>query len=146
MGTARARPLDVSDTWRIPADELRVETATSGGPGGQHVNRTETQVILRFALAQTRSVPESVRERVCRALAHRITQSGELVVRCSQSRSQQQNLERARERMAELLRRAARPPKPRKATRPTRGSKERRLKEKRRRSETKRQRRSRGDE
>ncbi len=133
-------PLRVHSRLVIPPEELRAEFVRSGGPGGQNVNRRSTQVILRFDVRGSRALGDARRARIERALAHRLTAAGEIVVRASRHREQRRNLEDARERLAALLAEALRPPRPRKPTRPTRASKERRLAEKRRRSEVKRRR------
>lgn len=135
-------PLVLSKGRVVPADELRVEFARAGGPGGQKVNRTASKVVLRFAPLVSGAFDERERARLERALARRLTKAGELVLHASRHREQARNLDDARERLAELLERAlAPPPPPRKKTRPSRGARERRLKEKKRRGEVKRERR-----
>ena len=122
----------------VPASELSERFSRSSGPGGQGVNTTDSRVELSFDLARSPSVPEHLRERMLGRLAHR-TVDGVLTVVASQYRHQRANRQAARERLAQLLREAAAPPSPRRRpTRPTRGSKERRLAEKKRRGETKR--------
>lgn len=133
-------PLRVHSRLVIPPEELEVEFVRSGGPGGQNVNRRATQVILRFDVRRSRALGEARRARIERALPHRLTGAGELVVRSSRHREQRRNLEDARARLARLLAEALRPRRVRRATRPTRAAKERRLAEKRRRSEAKRRR------
>jgi ribosome-associated protein len=127
----------VSETLCIPDDEI-VETASrSRGPGGQHVNKTETRVTLRWSVAASRALSAEQRARLLRALAGRLTQRGELVVRCDRFRSRGRNRDFARQRLAELVRESLRVRTPRIGTRPTRGSAERRLAAKRGRGERK---------
>jgi ribosome-associated protein len=127
----------VTRTLVVPASELSERFSRSSGPGGQGVNTTDSRVELSFDLARSPSVPDHLRARMLSRLEHR-TVDGVLTVVASQYRHQRANRQAARERLAELLREAAAPPPPkRRPTRPTRGSKERRLAQKRRRSETK---------
>jgi ribosome-associated protein len=127
----------VTRTLAVPASELSERFSRSSGPGGQGVNTTDSRVELSFDLARSPSVPEHLRDRMLSRLEHR-TVDGVLTVVASQYRHQRANRQAARERLAQLLREAAAPPPPkRRPTRPTRGSKERRLAEKKRRSETK---------
>ncbi|MGA8211685.1 MAG: alternative ribosome rescue aminoacyl-tRNA hydrolase ArfB [Nocardioidaceae bacterium] len=121
----------------IPAGELVWRFSRSGGPGGQSVNTTDTRVELVFDVAGSPSLPAPVRARLLTRLGHRLV-AGELRLVASEYRSQHRNREAARARLAEVLHRASAPPPPqRRATRPTRGSKERRLAGKSRRSQTK---------
>jgi ribosome-associated protein len=115
----------------IPAAQLDESFDTSGGPGGQHANRNETAVRLRFDVAAS-SLPESVKQ----TLQERI---GDVVeVHAADSRSQFRNRALARQRMKDTIEEALKPRPKRKKTRPTRASKRRRVEEKRRRGETKR--------
>lgn len=136
-------PLVVSNRLEIPADELQVDTARSGGPGGQKVNKTETRVQLRFAVKDSRVLSEGQRRLILERLGSRMTRGGELLIDCSVHRSQQANLQAARERLAALLSDALAPRKKRRATKPTRSSVRRRLEGKRQRSDLKRDRRKR---
>jgi len=124
----------------LPADELSWTAARSGGPGGQHVNKTSSKVVLRWSLRGTRALGPRQRERAEKALASRLTTEGELIVAVDEGRSQLSNLRLARERLAELLRQALVVPKVRRATKPTKGSQRRRLAGKKHRSDIKRQR------
>ncbi|MEC8493942.1 MAG: alternative ribosome rescue aminoacyl-tRNA hydrolase ArfB, partial [Planctomycetota bacterium] len=117
----------------IAGSELEVRTSRSSGPGGQHVNKTETAVELRLDVGPSQSLSNHDKERVFEVLAPRLAGADStLIVRASSHRSQRRNLEEARERMAELLARALAPRKTRRATKPTRGSQRRRLDAKRR--------------
>jgi ribosome-associated protein len=134
-------PLVVRPGLSIPAEELDVRFARSGGPGGQNVNKVETKVDLRFRPAASRALGEAERARVLERLSGRLTEAGELVVVSAEHRDRARNLEAARARLAHLIAEALRAEKRRRATRPTAGSRRRRVEEKRRRSETKRARR-----
>jgi ribosome-associated protein len=131
----------VTDTVSIPMSELRFRFARSSGPGGQHVNRSATQVELLFDVAGSPSLNETQRRRVLRKLKSRIDKESILHLVSQETRSQLRNREEVVERFQELMREALRVPKRRRPTRPPRAARERRLKEKRRRSEIKRRRR-----
>ena len=138
--------LEVKPGLVIPADELEWSAARSSGPGGQNVNKLSTKVELRFDLPRTRALDPGVKARLARLAVNRLDADGKILVVSQSTRSQAQNLEDARSRLAELVRAALVAPKRRKPTRPTRGSKERRLESKRKLSERKRQRSGRRDE
>ncbi|MDT0268095.1 alternative ribosome rescue aminoacyl-tRNA hydrolase ArfB [Streptomyces sp. DSM 44915] len=122
----------------LPESELRWRFSRSSGPGGQHVNTSDTQAELRFDVAASTVLPEVWKERALARLAGRLTEGGELVVRASEHRSQLRNREAALRRLTELLTEAtAPPPRARRAKKPPRSLVERRLREKRRRSELK---------
>lgn len=130
--------LVVSARLVIPAAELNERFSRSSGPGGQGVNTTDSRVELFFDVARSPSVPETLRDRMLERLSGRLV-DGVVTVAASEHRAQRANRQAARERLAQLLREASAPPPPRRRpTRPTRGSKERRLAEKKRRGETKR--------
>ena len=139
-------PLRINSRLVLPAEELRVSFARSSGPGGQNVNKVETQVILRFSVAGSRALGEYRRNRLLERLKSRLTAGGELILRSSRTRSRQRNLEDARERLARLLAEGLRVDAARKPTRPTASSKRRRMEAKRRRGDLKRGRRLRGQE
>ena len=141
-----AGPLLVTSRISIPEAELSWRFSRSSGPGGQSVNTTDSRAELSFDVARSPSLPEHLRTRAQERLAGRLT-DGVVTVAASEHRSQLQNRDAAAQRLAQLLREAVSPPPPqRRATRPTRGSKERRLEGKRQRSELKRSRGSRGDD
>jgi len=131
----------ITNTVSISMSELRFRFARSSGPGGQHVNRSATQVELLFDVANSPSLNEMQRQRVLRKLRSRIDKEGTLHLVSQETRSQLRNREEVVERFQELMREALHVPKRRWPTRPTRAARERRLEEKRRRSEAKRSRR-----
>ncbi len=133
-----ADDLTVTRTLVLPAAELRERFSRSSGPGGQGVNTADSRVELSFDLAASPSVPEWLRARMTERLANRLV-DGVLTVAASEHRAQLQNRQAARDRLAGLLRDAAAAPPPvRRPTKPSRGSKERRIAQKKRRSVTKR--------
>lgn len=132
--------LQISPTLAIPDQELEERFVRSSGPGGQNVNKVSTAVELRFDVARSPSLPEAVRERLLARRDRRITDDGVLVLSAQRFRTQDRNREDARERLAAVIVAALTAPKKRVATKPTKGSKERRLGAKRERSTVKRHR------
>jgi ribosome-associated protein len=133
-------PLTVTAGIVVPEAELQWRFSRSSGPGGQSVNTTDSRVELSFDLAETQALDETLKLRATARLAGRLV-DGVITVAASEHRSQLRNREAAESRLAGLLRDAIAPPaRPRRATRPTRGSVRRRLDSKRRRSDLKRQR------
>ena len=130
--------LPITDQLAIPLSELDFRFSRSGGPGGQHVNRTATRVELLFDVAHSPSLTEEQRQRLLKRLAGRIDSEGILRVTAQSERSQLRNRQEAIERLQTLLRQALHIPKRRRRSRVPRWARERRLAEKRRRSETKR--------
>lgn len=133
--------LEVSPALTIPASELGWRFSRSSGPGGQHVNTSDSRVELTWDVVASPTLPEEQRTRLLSRLAGRLV-VGAITVSASEQRSQLRNREIALTKLAEILASALAPdPEPRRATRPTRGSMKRRLAAKEQRSETKQQRR-----
>jgi ribosome-associated protein len=121
----------------VPEAELDLRAVRSGGPGGQSVNTTDSKVELRWDLNATRALTSEQRERVRERLAPRLTDDGVLILRGSEHKSQLRNREAVLGRFRALVGEALEPPTPRRRTRPTRASKERRLRTKKHRGELK---------
>ena len=135
------RRLEVSPQLSIPLSEIVIRATPSSGPGGQHVNRSSTRIEVVWNVPASLVLTEAQRDRLLLRLAGRLDGDGDLRVVASDRRSQLQNRGAALERLAGVVGRALAMPKPRRATRPTRASKERRLESKKRRANTKRERR-----
>ncbi|MBN1627135.1 MAG: aminoacyl-tRNA hydrolase [Deltaproteobacteria bacterium] len=126
--------------YRISIDEreIREDFIRSSGPGGQNVNKVATAVQLRFDVGNSPSLPDDVRARLITLAGRRITKEGELVIKAARFRTQEHNRRDATERLVDLIRKAAAPPpKPRRETRPSKASKERRMDRKHRQGELK---------
>jgi len=126
---------------RAPEDVLRFRAMRSSGPGGQNVNKVSTKIELRIELTGI-PISASAKARLRRAASHLVTGDDELVISCDEHRSQRRNRQTCLDRLRELLVACMTPPKPRKKTKPTAGSKKRRLATKRKRGEVKRSRRA----
>jgi len=126
----------------IPASELEETASRSGGPGGQHVNKSNTRVTLRWGLRATSALDPATRRRVAERLGARVTRAGELIVHAGTHRSRERNRALARERLAELVRDALRTRAPRVPTRVGAGVRARGREDKRRHSVKKRSRRA----
>ena len=134
--------LEVTRTIVIPDAEFAWQFSRAGGPGGQHVNKTSSRAQLRWAVARTASLPDDVRARLMEQQAGRITTEGELLISSQVHRDQDSNRRECLQRLRAMILRALHPPKIRKATKPTRGSRKRRLAEKRHHSAAKKRRRT----
>jgi len=121
----------------VPADAIGWQFARSGGPGGQHVNRTSSKAVLRFDAAGAACLPADVRARLLARERSRLTDAGELVISCQVHRDQGRNVAECLERFAETIRKALTPPRRRKRTKPPRSAATNRLDTKRRRGDTK---------
>ena len=134
--------IEITATISLDPREIEESFIRSPGPGGQNVNKVATAVQLRFDLRSSPSLPEAVRARAERLAGRRLTKDGVVVITAARFRSQERNREDALARLVALLREAAQPPTPRKATRPSAGAKRRRLDDKTRRGTLKKLRRT----
>jgi ribosome-associated protein len=129
--------LNIDDALFLPLAELTFRASRSGGPGGQHVNTSSTRVELVWNVTESPSLTDAQRARIQKKLANRINAAGELLLAEGGSRSQHQNREAVVERLQVLLSEAMHIPKPRRKTKPSRASREKRLQQKKQRSEIK---------
>lgn len=135
-----SKRIPVTGSLHILKDDLTEDFVRASGPGGQNVNKVSTAVQLRFNLAGNETLPQDVKSRAARLAGSRLTLQGEIILQADRFRTRERNREDALERLLELLRRATEKPKPRKATKPTLGSKKRRLDAKKQRGQIKKMR------
>ena len=128
--------LEITPRIAIDERELDERFVRASGPGGQNVNKVSTAVELRFDIARS-SLPDDMKARVVALAGHRVTADGVIVIDSREHRTQAMNREAARARLVALLQQAAVRPRARRATKPGRGARERRLSEKKRRSDVK---------
>jgi ribosome-associated protein len=134
-------PLNLTDGFVVPEEDLEWKFVRASGPGGQNVNKVSSAVQLRFLLAQNTTLPAPVKNRLRRLAGQRLNEDGSILIIARNERSQDQNRREALDRLEALIAAALVPPKIRKKTRPTRASQERRIETKKQRSDTKRGRR-----
>src|SRR5216110_438936 len=119
--------LGITPALKIPDAELRLSFARSSGPGGQNVNKVSSKAILHFEVLTTPSLPPDVKQRFIERYKTRRTNAGEVVIHSEEYRDQPRNIEACYDKLREMILSVLRPPKKRRATKPTRGSKVRRL-------------------
>jgi ribosome-associated protein len=132
--------IPIKDNIVIPETELEIIVSRSGGAGGQHVNKTESRVTVRWNIKHTTALDETLKQRVLQNLASRLTDDGDLIVHNSETRSQQQNKENAIAILVKLVRKALYIPKKRMQTHKPKAAKEERLRAKAQRSKIKKMR------
>lgn len=139
--------LDVTESVRIPDHELKWSFVRAGGPGGQNVNKVASKAVLRWCAGATSAdIPPAAMARMRTRFPSRFTAEGNVLIQSQQYRDQERNREDCLAKLAEMIRESLVEPRPRKATRPTKGSQRRRLADKRHRSERKRRRRASGED
>lgn len=129
--------LSISPQISLPLQEIELTAIRSQGAGGQNVNKVATGIHLRFDIRNS-SLPEELQARLLRLKDQRISKEGVIIIKSQQTRSQEQNRLNAVAMLRQLIQKTLVPPKPRKKTKPTRSSKEKRLDEKKQRGQTKR--------
>ncbi len=123
--------MEITATIHVPDDELHFTFARSGGPGGQNVNKVASKAVLRWDLTANATLPADVKERLRGQQRRRLTTEGELVIQGQRFRDQERNRQDCLDRLRAMILEALHRPRPRKATRPSRASRERRLEAKR---------------
>jgi ribosome-associated protein len=127
----------VSPSISLSESELQFDFIRASGPGGQNVNKVSTAVQVRFDVNGSDALPEGVRQRLIKLAGSRMTNDGVLILTARRHRTQERNKQDGIDRLVQMIQEAASPPRRRKKTRPTRASKERRLKAKKARGDTK---------
>ena len=129
--------LEISPNIKIPEAELRLSFARSSGPGGQNVNKVSSKAVLHFDISGSPSLPPDVRARFVAQFPSRLTNAGEIVIHSDEFRDQPRNIQACFDKLRSMVLSVLRPPKKRRPTKPTKGSKVRRLNEKKHRSDVK---------
>mgnify|MGYP001812065612 CR=1 FL=1 len=129
--------LIINDRIQIPFDELHMSSSRSSGPGGQNVNKVNTKVTLHWNVAESTALPEDVQKRLMRVAANRVSKTGYLIVTSQRYRTRQRNYDDCLHKLRVMILDVAKPPKRRKATRPTLNSQLKRRRDKRRKSDKK---------
>ena len=138
--------ISVSTRITIPESELRFTFSRSSGPGGQNVNKVSSKATMHWNAVETPSLPDDVKERFLKTYASRLTNLGEVVIVSQESRDQPKNIQICQDKLRAMILEVLTPPKKRRPTKPTKGSKARRLDAKKGRSQVKENRRPiRGD-
>jgi ribosome-associated protein len=137
--------LQITTNIAIPDDELQFSFSRSSGPGGQNVNKVSSKATLRWAATASRQLPPGVRERFLSKFGSQLTKDGDLVIYSQEFRDQPKNIEACREKLRAMIAQVVTPPKKRRPTKPTKGSKVRRLNDKKSRSQLKQGRQFRGE-
>lgn len=132
--------IQITPSFQIDERELQLEYVRASGPGGQNVNKVATAVQLRFDITNSSSLASGIKGRLIQLAGNRVNADGILMIEAKRFRTQEANREDAIQRFVELVRRSIVPPKPRRKTKPTSASKEKRLKEKKQRGEIKKER------
>lgn len=138
--------LEIQEGLILPASDLSITAVRASGPGGQNVNKVASKVELRFDLERSEALSEEVKERLRRLAKNRLDSEGRLFLTSQKTRDQLKNVEDARQKLRALILQALEAPRPRKKTRPSRASVERRLAEKRERARIKQERARRPEE
>lgn len=132
--------LEITHKIFIPEEEIEFSACRSSGPGGQNVNKVASAILLRFNILKSKAFDEPTRNRILQTLKHRLTQTGDIIIKASNHRHQEQNKREARHRLIALIRKATYQPKKRMRTKIPISAKQNRLENKKRRSTLKKDR------
>ncbi len=135
----------INNRVTIPASELSYAASRSSGPGGQHANKTDSRIQVRWNVPASKAMSDYLKKRLLKVFGSRLTDDGDLLLAADSHRSQHRNRDEVNQRLAALVREALVPPKPRRKTKPSKASRHKRLDDKRRRADLKNQRRKKFD-